>query len=179
MSKDSCYIALLRGINVSGHKKILMKDLTKLLEGCGFTNVKTYIQSGNVVFNSAKNNNLDVLIHNKIKEAYGWEVSILVVTAQKVKDILEQCPFDQDKQLSSYYCLPLIAPQAQNVAKLKEYSFEAEEYSITNNCIYLFYDQGAGKAKMTNNFIENKLKVSCTSRNHRTMLKLLFMANQA
>jgi len=178
MSKSKCYIALLRGINVSGHKKILMKDLAVLFEGCGFTDVKTYIQSGNVVFYSTKSKNLDKKIHNKIKEQYGWEVPIMILTPDQIKHILKQCPWDEQQQPKSYYCLMQKVPEPHNLEKLMQYSFKGEEFVVANGCVYLNYSVGAGDAKISTNFLESKLKVSCTSRNHRTMAKLLAIASE-
>ncbi|MEP2936058.1 MAG: DUF1697 domain-containing protein [Gilvibacter sp.] len=178
MPNNNCYIALLRGINVSGQKKILMKDLTVLFESLGFTEVRTYIQSGNVVFSSKNSDGLEESIHHKIKEVYGWEVPVLVITPAQLKACLDNCPWEEERQLKSYYGLLLSTPNPEQIKKLASYAFEGEFYKIIKNCVYLFYEVGAGKAKISTNFLERVLKVSCTSRNHRTMTKLLTLASE-
>lgn len=178
MPKDNCYIALLRGINVSGQKKILMKDLKALFESLGFTAVRTYIQSGNVVFCSETTKGLDTLIHEKIKEVYGWEVPILVITPEQIAAVLNACPWHEEQRLKSYYGLLLDSPKAQHISKLAEYTFSGEAYKIVDRCVYLHYEMGAGRAKLSTNFLERVLQVSCTSRNHRTMVKLLSLSRE-
>ncbi len=89
------YISLLRGINVSGKKKIKMADLKSLYESMGFEDVKTYIQSGNVVFKS-KETDFDVLvdsIYNKIKDKYGFEVPITIRQSHDIENIIKTNPF--------------------------------------------------------------------------------------
>jgi uncharacterized protein (DUF1697 family) len=80
------FISILRGINVGGHKKIRMADLKVLYRSLGFTNVVTYIQSGNVLFECATQNptNLSEMIEQAIFEKYGFEVPVLVLTPQKM-----------------------------------------------------------------------------------------------
>lgn len=170
------YIALLRGINVSGQKKILMADLRLLLEKKGLQNVRTYIQSGNVLFDSSENASVcATIIFEAILEKYGWEVPILVKTSEEIASILKDCPFSEEKRAKSYFVLLHSNPEAQAAAEIRELSSTAEEFKITNPCVYIYYAVGAGKAKLGNNWFEKKLKVKATSRNYRTMAKLLDM----
>ena len=171
------YIALLRGINVSGHKKILMADLRLLLEKSGLQNVQTYIQSGNVVFSSSeKKKDLETIIYKAILKKYGWEVPILVKTASEIKKILNDCPFPQVKKEKSYFVLLQSIPTSENISITESISYPNEEFVITNSCVYLFSELGAAKAKLSTNLFERKLKVRATARNYRTMVKLLSLA---
>ena len=89
------YISILRGINVSGQKKIIMTDLVKLYEDLGFTDVKTYIQSGNVVFNSTKkvsNSMLVKQIETKINEIYCFQVPVIIRTVDDLSKIIAKSP---------------------------------------------------------------------------------------
>jgi len=98
------YITLLRGINVSGHKKILMADLRALLEKAGLENIKTYIQSGNVIFTSSeKKEVLSNLISEAILKQYGWEVPVLVFTLTEIKLVLDNCPFLEEKKAILFF----------------------------------------------------------------------------
>ena len=172
------YIALLRGINVGGQKKIRMADLKPLLEALGFENITTYIQSGNVVFNSEETN-VEKLI-NQIEEAifksYNFEVQILIKKRMELERIVDQNPYTDSKDLEDnkiYFVLLKEIPDLDLVGNLQNVKFENEQFIIADTCVYLRCGLGAGKAKCNNNLIENKLKVVATSRNYRTMRKLL------
>jgi len=171
------YVALLRGINVSGHKKILMANLRQLFENLGFQEVQTYIQSGNVVFQSdTKAEKSEELIYNSILKNYGWDIPLLVKTATEIKNILDNCPFPQEKKEKSYFMLLQSTPSSEKVLEIEMISYPDEEFVITNSCVYLYSEIGAAKAKCSTNFFERKLKVNATARNFRTMNKLMEMA---
>ena len=169
------YISLLRGINVSGQKKILMADLKSLYEELGFINVQTYIQSGNVVFKykKAKASELQELIYNKIKSHYGFEVPNLILTPDEVEDALNNNPYPTIEK--PYLTFLSEIPEQENIDVLNSISFDNEIYELKGKVLYSHYPKGAGKAKMTNNLIENKLKVRATTRNLNTTKKLLEM----
>ena len=170
------YIALLRGVNVGGHKKILMKDLKALFEKLGYQEVQTYIQSGNVVFSSTENK---VVLESMISEAilikYGWEVLVLVKTPSEIKSILDNCPFSEEKKEKSYFVLLQSKPSSSTISLTESITYPNEEFVITNMCVYLFSELGAAKAKLSANFFERKLKVHATARNYRTVVKLVSM----
>ena len=166
------YIALLRGINVSGQKKILMVDLKAMFESIGFKEVRTYIQSGTVVFLAEESSHLADVISDAIFKKYGWEVPVLVRTASEITAVLSNCPFSEEKKMKSYFTLFQQIPLEENMQEFANLNFPGEEFHITSNCLYYFCANGYGKAKMTNNLIERKLKVRATTRNYRTLLKL-------
>lgn len=171
------YIAFLRGINVGGHKKILMADLRLLLEKAGLQNVQTYIQSGNVVFGSKEETNLASIIAEAIKAKYGFIVPVLVKKASELNEIMSKCPFFDEKREKSYFILLEESPSQENIELTTAFSNLNEEFYIVENCVYIYYALGAGKAKMGINFFERKLKVKATARNYRTMVKLFSMAS--
>ena len=173
------YIAMLRGINVGGHKKIKMVDLKAYIMEIGFDNVETYIQSGNIVFQS----DLDVAttrdaIQNKIEEKYGWEVPTIIRTQTELKSVIERNPFS-DEQLDRL-CVTFLSglPDQELVNSLREISYEPEEFIIEGRDIYFYSPLGFAKAKMSNNLFENKLKVNATTRNWKTVNKLLEMVSE-
>lgn len=170
------YISILRGINVSGQKKIKMADLKALYEKLGFSDVQTYIQSGNVVFKAKETeaNKLEKLIFDAIQKEYGFDVPNLILTAKEVEEALNNNPFKDIEKM--YFTFLTETPQQENIEKLKTYSFEEEYYELNGKVIYSHFPNGAGRAKMNNNFFENKLKVMATSRNLNTTQKLLEMA---
>ena len=175
------YLAFLRGINVGGHKKIKMADLRILLEQEGFSKVTTYIQSGNIVFTSKVEPT--VVLKNKIasilKNAYKFDVPVVVRTAEQLQKVVEDNPFTNSKDLAEnklYFALLQQKPDSKNINVLSSIGFENDALVITPTCVYLQYSLGASKAKCTNNFIEQKLKVSATTRNYKTMQKMLALA---
>ena len=175
------YITLLRGINVSGQKKIKMADLRALLETVPFQNVQTYIQSGNILFEYEQTaaTDLEDKIASKIREKYGFEVPVLVKTPEEISQILENNPFLQDPDKNTdrmYFTLLSEAPAPDRVEKLKTFDYHPEEYVLDGTTVYFFSPHGYGRARMNNNFFENQLKVSATTRNLKTMQKLVEMA---
>ena len=173
------YIALLRGINVSGQKKVPMVELRNLLSGVGFNNVQTYIQSGNVVFESLEGNSqkLETDIQKAIKSHFDFEVPVLVKTGGQLKDILSKTPFSVEKTEKSYFTLLHQKPDDTLVEDVKSLNYPNEEFFITDECVYFFSTTGYGNAKCNNNFFERKLKVGATTRNYKTMVKLLSLCS--
>ena len=171
------YIALLRGINVGGHKKILMADLRALLESLNFQNVQTYIQSGNVVFTSDEKQDFEGIIAKVIETNYGWNVPILVKKASEMVKIIENCPFSEEKMEKSYFTLLQKKPSESQIEELETYSFPNEEFHVTQDCVYYFCSTGYARTKMNGNLIQKKLQVNITTRNYRTMMKLIEMAS--
>lgn len=175
------YITLLRGINVSGQKLIKMVDLKKHFEELGFSDVQTYIQSGNIVFKSDKPSTqvLESLIEDKIKEKYGWDVPTMVKKKEELEYALKNNPRAHDGTDPKLVFFTFLdqEPTQENIEKLAEKEYPDEEYRIDGTCIYFHPKNGAGKAKMGNNLFENKLKVKATTRNLRTVQKLIEMAS--
>ena len=170
------YIALLRGINVGGHKKIKMTDLKKMFESLDFEEVVTYVQSGNVIFKGPETNtyNLEKRIKKGIMETFGWEVPVLVKTKMNLEGIVANNPFKEDDDAgSTYFVLLQNLPKKSLIDLLRQMSYEDEIFIITPTCVYLQCKKGYGNTKCNNNFFEAKLKVPATTRNYKTMIKLL------
>ncbi|MEH6765815.1 MAG: DUF1697 domain-containing protein [Aequorivita antarctica] len=170
------YIALLRGINVGGHKKLKMEDLKLMMEGLGFQNVTTYIQSGNVVFSAKEEKDFSNKISKEIERKFGWEVPVLVKTADEVAKILKDCPFEESKQAEAYFMLFASSPKEELMKAVREINYPNEEFVLTPDCVYIYFGNGYGNAKLNNNFFEKKLKVAATTRNYRTLAKLVELA---
>ncbi|RKE98427.1 DUF1697 domain-containing protein [Ichthyenterobacterium magnum] len=172
------YIVLLKGINVGGHKKVPMADLRNLLTASGFEDVKTYIQSGNIILKSAETNlqNLEHKIQKAIIEKFGFEVSVLVRIRQDLQRIFNDCPFSEEKKVKSYFTMLHTTPDSELVKAASEKIYKGEEYFIINDCIYFYCEKGYGKAKFNMSFFERKLKTIGTARNYNTMVKLLSMS---
>ena len=166
------YISLLRGINVSGQKKIKMADLKLLYESLGFDNVRTYIQSGNVLFDSDE---LDVEsftsnIESGINLRFGYDVAVLIKTQEELARIVQRTPFGVDSVYITFlFDLPVEIPMDE----LDKAKIEAEQIEIVHDVAYIHCPSGYGRTKLSNNFLERKLRVSATTRNLNTVNKLL------
>lgn len=176
------YVALLRGINVSGKNMIKMAELTALFESLGYKNVQTYVQSGNVVFESKDDDT--VVISDKIEKAlkskYGYDVSVLSFIAKELKDIIKNNPLSKQDGISEEYLHVTLlkdTPDKDKLAKFTIIKDDNEIYIINGRTIYLYCPNGYGRTKLTNNIFEKKLGVSATTRNWKTISKLLEMIN--
>ena len=166
------YIILLRGINVSGKNKLPMKELRELLTLAGFQNVQTYIQSGNIILEShLSTKEIEHQITDLIKEKYGYDVPSFAYSVENWQNIMDKCPYLEGEK-SIYFTFLNKVPENPS-AEIKK--GETDEYTIIGNTIYL-YCLSYGKTKLSNNLFENKLKVTATSRNFRTVNKLYELA---
>ena len=170
------FIALLRGINVSGQKKIKMSELKSLLEKAGFQDVITYIQSGNLIFSSNEKSGEKLVkkISSEIKRRFGFDVQVIILTLKEIEYTLKNNPFIKRKKESERLYVTFLSniPSKENLQKLNSIDYSPEEYKVDRNLIYLFLPNGAGKAKLNNNLFENKLKVDGTTRNWKTIKTL-------
>lgn len=178
------YLAILRGINVSGKNKILMKDLKMHFEKNGFENVITYIQSGNILFNlpDAKEiNQIEDLISQIILDEYYFNIPVIVLELKFLKRIIENNPFKLNANFDStklYITFLKDSPLRENLKKIEEYDYPPDEFIIKNNLAYIYCPEKYGKTKLSNKFFENKLKVSATTRNWKTINKVIDLAKE-
>jgi uncharacterized protein (DUF1697 family) len=177
------YILLLRGINVGGHKKIKMAEFKTALEKLKFKEVQTYIQSGNVIFKHAEENlkTLTEIIESTIIKKYNFETKALVIGAKEFIKIFINNPYlpEKENELEKLYCTLLLSvPEESKIALLKEVDSPQDEFIFGLDCIYFLYHNGYGKAKISNPLVESKLKVSATTRNWKTITKLVEMISE-
>ncbi len=177
------YIALLRGINVSGYKIIKMAELKKMFENLEFQNVRTYIQSGNIVFqtNETAIPKLEESIWKAIENTFGFEVQIQILIPDEIRKALEINPFLKDNSLDikqHYFVFLDEIPSEENWNILKNMELKGEQMSLADKVLFVYYTNGAGQSKLTTNLIESKLKVVATARNLNTTKKLLEMASE-
>ena len=171
------YISVLRGINVGGHKKIKMADLKALYIKLGFNNVVTYIQSGNVIFESTETDASVLIqtIENRILKQYGFEVPVIIRTADDWETITKNYPFEINAlENLTTISVTLLSTQPTGSAYLTLISYlKAPDLLVLNNKnIYLYTPNGYGKTKFSNNFIEKNLAVKATTRNWKSVLKI-------
>jgi len=176
------FISILRGINVSGQKKILMAELKALYESLQFTDVNTYIQSGNVIFKSNEKLS-DIEFAIKIEKAlykkYGFEVPVIIRSKDEIRKVISANPFLKEKNMDEkrlYVTFLSEMPAKENTEITKSLDFSPDIFFIIGKEVYLCVSSGYGETKLSNNFFEKKLKVNATTRNWNTVQKLLQLA---
>ena len=172
------YLALLRGINVSGHNMIKMDALKKMLENMGFQNVETYIQSGNVFLESEEENaaSIGFKIKQEIAKVFGYDVPVIMVSKTDLELCFKNNPFLKEKEVDAKKLyVAFISKELNSTAinDLKISQFKPDEAAVDGNKIFIKYDIGAGKTRLDQKYIEKKLNVTATMRNWNTVNKLL------
>jgi uncharacterized protein (DUF1697 family) len=176
------YIVLLRGINVGGHARVKMDALRELFEGLGFEGVKTYVQSGNVIFRSAKSaSGLAKKIEDKMLSAFGIAVSVIVRTPEEVRSAIRNNPFlkQKDIDLSKLHVTFLSeAPEKAAWKRLDGLTSGRDQFRGSGREIYLYCPDGYGVSKLSNNAFEKLLSVRATTRNWNSVNKIYEMSLQ-
>ncbi len=174
------FIAILRGINVSGSKPLKMDALRAMCETLKFKNVQTYIQSGNIVFKykDTQPEVLEKLITKKLKEVFSYDVPVIVIEANELKKVIQSNPFVNQRKLDTGLHITFLSqvPEKVNFDKIKELTFGEDEFILSGKNIYLFCPVSYGNSKLSNTFFENKLKVTATTRNWKTINELSTIA---
>ncbi|MBY7113932.1 MULTISPECIES: DUF1697 domain-containing protein [Bacillus] len=168
------YIALLRGINVGGHKVMKMADLKEMFESIGLKQVKTYIQSGNIVFQSEE----DIIflkerIQFEIKNVFDFDVSVMLSTHDEFINMIKRCPYKADSLLEGESIhVAFLANELSEKEKdqLLMQKNETEDCYIHEKFVYLFFKNSIRNSKLMNQF--QKLQTPATVRNWRTVNKL-------
>lgn len=174
------HLALLRGINVSGHNMMKMEALKAMLENIGFQNVRTYLQSGNVFVDSEEESASKVafMVKQEIFKVFGHEVPVIVITKEDLEACFKNSPYLKEKDPDTkklYVAFVSIALKSENINDLKISQFKPDEASIDGNRIFIKYAVGAGKTRFDQKYIEKKLNVTATIRNWNTVTNLLKM----
>jgi uncharacterized protein (DUF1697 family) len=172
------YIALLRGINVSGQKMIKMEELKKVLAELNFDSIRTYIQSGNIVFETEKtdSSHLEKKICEIIQKHFGFNVPVVIRSRPELEIIHKNNPFlGKRNEVADKLHVTFFPeePDPDQWKKIEENSFLPDEFISSGKEVYLFCPDGYGRTKLTNQFFENKLKLTATTRNWKTIETLL------
>ena len=167
------YIAMLRGINVGGHKAIKMEALRTLCGDLGFRNVETYVQSGNIAFQSSVANPiiLSKRIGDRILQSFRFEVPVLVRDSKQMRNVTGNNPFLKEKSvdLSKLHVIFLSkVTQKDSVKELEKLSTGPDRFYSSPLEIYLYCPGGYGRSKLSNDGIEKALSVTATTRNWKT-----------
>jgi len=164
------YVAFLRAINVGGTKIIKMDDLRKMFESFGFKDVQTYIQTGNVIFETQDTPNLEARIENQLATALGYRVEIFLRSMEEISKIVKQTRF-KPQEADTLHIVFLREKPAKTLAdKLKQYNSAADEFAVIGREVYNLRHDG-DKSIFSNSFIE-KIFGAATTRNMTTLRKI-------
>ena len=176
------YVSLLRGINVGG-KTLKMDSLLKVYESLGLRDVKSYIQSGNVLFNTTYTDTRSMKeeLQNRIRSRYGLEVTIIIRNRRELEKIIEKNPFTEsgNRELNRMHVTFLEEGAKAKLPKSLRPDIDTnDEFRVIGTEIYLYCPEGYGKTVFSNSFFEKKLGVRATTRNWKTVTELHRIANE-
>ena len=171
------YIAFLRAVNVGG-RVVKMEEIRRILSTNEFQNVTTYIQSGNVIFDSAEKKvaNITEKIETTLSESLGYKVSVVIRTIPEIANIIKDNPFGEPSATEQLYVSFLSdVPDGKNVTILSaSLATQGEKIEVINKEAYILCEKGTyGNSIFSNNFLEKKLKVIATTRNWATVNKMM------
>lgn len=175
------YIALLRGINVGGNKIIKMLDLKAMFQSMDLHNVRTYIQSGNVIFESNEGS-VDILsaaIERRIKDVFGFDVPVILRTLEELENTLLNNPFDlpEAADLKRMYVTFLAAePSPEVLDKLRVYEDGPDKLRFVGKEMYVLYEISISQSALSKVPLDKILGIPATTRNWNTVNKLAVMA---
>ncbi len=176
--KQEVYVALLRGVNVSGKNKLPMKDLAEIFAKAGCDEVKTYIQSGNVVFTAAESlcPGLPVRVANEVQKRFGHAPAMTLRSLQQMLDIVRHNPYVKPGMDEKRMAVLFLAdtPTQKQIDSLDPERSPGDDFTVRGSEIYLYaLKNGFAKTKLTNAYFDSKLKTMSTGRNWRTTCTLL------
>jgi uncharacterized protein (DUF1697 family) len=179
------YVALLKGINVGGRKLIKMKELARILTDAGLKNVRTYVASGNVIFESGSGNKsaLTKKIEKALQKALGYEVSVVLRTLSEIESIVKRNPFKKYKAAKDVMlCVVFLAdgPKAQPKLPLVSLTENLEVFEVVEGTAFVVSRRKkTGWFGFPNNFVEKQFNVTGTTRQWSSVNKLLQAAEKS
>jgi uncharacterized protein (DUF1697 family) len=171
------YVALLRGINVGGKNMLPMKDLAEMFREAGCADVSTFIQSGNVLFSAGRNAEsvLSEKISRRIEARFGYRIPVVLRSLEELGRAATANPFltagVDEKALHIYFLRDL--PTREAVAGLDAERSRPDRFTVRGREIYLHLPNGMARTKLTNAWVDSRLRTVSTARNWNTTLKLL------
>lgn len=178
MAKLNVQVGLLRGINVAGQKKVPMSELRELVSGIGFRDVKTYIQSGNLIFRSAHSEKkASAALESAIAEHFGFNVEVVVVPAKKWLNYAKASPFpdaEEERPKTLLLGVSKSGPNKDALETIMGYAV-SERAKVSGKALWIDFVNGSGRSKIRPAVLQRALGSSATTRNWRTVQKLAEM----
>jgi uncharacterized protein (DUF1697 family) len=174
-------IALLRGINLGSNRRVAMGRLRELLAGLGYGDVRTYLQSGNVVLTSpASPERLQRELEQQIAKELGLDTRVLVRTRDELADVIERDPLAGVADNPRRYQVSFLSaePDAEVVRELDKVDVAPERFVVSGREIYTWHPDGIQRSKLNKELSDRRLGVIATARNWNTVTKLLALADE-
>ncbi len=169
------YAAFLRGINIGGKNIVKMSDLKKSLADKQFKDVKTYINSGNIVFRHEDNRKeIKDTISEIIQSQFNINIDMVIKTEKEVNNIIVNSPFNDKEDDNAKKVVVMLSGKIDEDAasQFRTDKKIVENYYHHDDLLYIYYHDGAGRSRFTANYIEKKLNVISTARNWNTIIKI-------
>lgn len=170
------HLALLRGVNLGGKNKLPMKDLAALFAAAGCSDVRTFIQSGNVAFNVTRQaaSRVPKQIAAGIAARFHFQTQVILRTREELREVILGNPFLKKGLSADTLHVLFLADRAQSggIEQLDPERSTPDEFIVQGREIYLHLPNGAGKTKLTNSYFDSRLRTVSTGRNWRTITKL-------
>ena len=171
------YAALLRGVNVGGKNKLPMRELSTMFSDAGCTDVVHYIQSGNVLFHASASvsERIAAVIEERVQARFGFTPPVVVRTKRELASVVLENPFVARGEDKAKLFVMFLAdrPSAARIAELDPQRSPGDEFVVRGKDIFMCLGAGAAKTKLTNDYFDRRLATTSTSRNWRTVQKLL------
>ena len=170
------YLALLRGINVGGRNRVPMNELKAAMEASDFRNVATYLQSGNVLFESPRDDRraLAEQLQTLIKEHFDTTTPVVLRTLDELERTVSRNPFldDEDDPKLLHVLFLDGAPDEEDIEKLDPERSPGDRFAVDGHDVFVHYPHGSGRSKLTLDYVERVLGVTATGRNWNTVTRL-------
>jgi uncharacterized protein (DUF1697 family) len=172
---------MLRGVNVAAKRMLKMSELAELYVSLGFDGVRTYLQSGNVIFshNKGPSLGLEEKIERGLKERFGFDVKVFIRTPVELGKVILGNPFVKKERTRLYVTFLHSKPPHVPLDRINAGRMGGEEFSVSGREVFLFLPNGSGKTNLSNAFFEKVLDVPATTRNWNTVTALFEMAGQS
>jgi uncharacterized protein (DUF1697 family) len=175
------YVALLRGINMAGKNRLRMQDLASIFEAAGCRNVRTYIQSGNVVYEAGhlQAHRVSGRVTDLIATKFGYRIPVIVRTALEIRHVAANNPFLNRGADERRLCVMFLeaVPLEANVDRLDPHRSPPDEYAVRGREIYMRCPEGFARTKYTNAYFDSVLGTTSTGRSWATVLKLVELSS--
>jgi uncharacterized protein (DUF1697 family) len=170
------YVALLRGVNVGGHRRVPMADLRRVLTELGYTDVKTLLQSGNAVFEAAEQRTADLVaaIEAGLADEFGFAVDVMVRSGAELRAVVAANPLEVPDPAK--FAVAFLSPAADPavLGEVDPDSYAPDRLRVGERVLYMYFPDGLGKARLSP-ILARKLGDTVTVRNWNTVTKLLAM----
>jgi uncharacterized protein (DUF1697 family) len=181
-SSAQIYVALLRGVNMAGNNKLRKQDLVSVFEDAGCRNVRTYIQTGNVLFEAGERltRQIPATVERMIEQRFRLIVPVLTRTAQELRSISESNPFLGKGAEEKRLCVMFLKekPEAARLARLDPHRSPPDRYVVSGREIYMWCPEGFARTKFTNTYFDRVLGTMSTGRGWGTVLKLVELTGE-